>query len=469
MFVICSDNNDKSQFNEYLATTTASILSFLVGIHTGWTSPFIPKLLNSEHYPFDISKEASSYIAIFGPIGDIFGEICSMLIVDRIGRKTTYVVLGFPMLLSSILIYFSNISPIMLYTARFLGGISMGTVVSIYPIYTSEISRPSIRGKLGVMGLFFYISGMIVVNFAGKYLNIQQTALISMTVTIIFLLSFLLIPETPYFLLMKKKFKKAEQSLKFFRRTQDVNKELISLSEDVNRQLSENGNFKNLFDIDSNRRALFLIVMGRIFQELTGATAFTMYAQDILKDSREILEPQFATMLIYVVQAVSAPISGILSDKFGRVSLTVLSTASSSLVLMLLAIYFTLRDNTSYAMPVWCAVFFLGVFYISFQIGIGSLIAVILGELFSTSIKSKAICVANISFSLTVIVATKFYQVSTDYMQTCVCFYVFALSTLIGTFFIKFLYPETKGKTLEEIQMELKRIVKQRSTRKSII
>ncbi|KAK9886739.1 hypothetical protein WA026_018394 [Henosepilachna vigintioctopunctata] len=451
----CKENNG-SVLNEYLATFTACILYFLVGVHTGWTSPYIPKLVKSEDYPFDISDEAASYIAIFGPIGDVFGEIASMLIVDRIGRKNTLLVLGTPMLASSLLIYFSNTSPSFIYIARFLGGITVGTIMSIFTMYTSEVARPSIRGKLGVIGVFVFIAGIITVNIVGKYLNFYQSSLIFIVIAVCFFISFYFMPESPYYLLMKNKHREAEKSLKFFRRTEVIEEELISLVKVIERQLSEKGNFRDLFSIDSNRKAVLLMVFGRILQQITGATAFTMYAQDLLSDSKDFIEPQFAVMVIFSIQTVIVLISGRLSDKFGRVPLIIISTASTSSTLFLFGVYFTLRDYTSVGLPTWIPFFLLLLFFIFFLIGIGSLLGVMLGEYFSASIKSKAICVSNITYSITVIFTTKLYQVCNDYIHISVSFYFFAVCTLIGTLFIRSCYPETKGKTLEEIQMELK-------------
>ncbi|KAL3271131.1 hypothetical protein HHI36_021628 [Cryptolaemus montrouzieri] len=214
---------DNGVRNEYLAVITGCFIYFSVGAHTGWTSPFIPKL-QSDDYPFEVTNEAASYIAIAGPIGDIFGEIISTLIVDRIGRKATILMTGIPILTSNILIYFSYMSPILIYTARFLGGISMGSVMSISTMYIAEISRPAIRGKLGVFSAFSFIAGLITVNLLGNYLDMHQTALIFATVIVVFFVAYSGVPETPYYLIMKGKLEKAECSLHFLRRTKNVEK-----------------------------------------------------------------------------------------------------------------------------------------------------------------------------------------------------------------------------------------------------
>ncbi|KAK9876085.1 hypothetical protein WA026_011193 [Henosepilachna vigintioctopunctata] len=455
MFMKFFAANDKSGFNEYLVAISACIFSFSCGVHQAWTSPYIPKLLQSNEYPFEITNEAASYIAIFGPVGDIVGSLLSMLLVDRLGRKNTLVVLGISILISSILLYFSYLSSVFIYVARFFGGVSSGTLMSIMPVYTSEISRPSIRGKVGTISVFSYTFGAIAVNLLGNYLTIYESALIFGIVNITFLLTFVQMPESPYYLLMKGNIVETEESLSFLRRTKDVKEELTILMEDVKRQLSERGHFKDLFIIDSNRKALFLIILGRIFQQFTGGTAFMMYAQNLLEDSRYIIEPHIAVIILTFIQAWLGLIAGRVSDRFGRIPPMFYSCIVCSLILGLLGIYYVLRDFSDVSVPGSSVFVLVGFHYAAFQTGVGSLIALVMGEIFSTSIKSKAICIANLFLSMTVILTAKFYQISSDYLHISVCFFSFAIITLIGAFFMKFL-PETNGKTLEEIQMVLK-------------
>ncbi|KAK9876086.1 hypothetical protein WA026_011194 [Henosepilachna vigintioctopunctata] len=389
MFFTLYAAEDGSTFNEYLSVITACILSFLSGIHAGWTSPYIPKLLNSEDYPFKISNEAASYIAIFGPIGDVFGAVLSMVLVDRIGRRNSLIILGTPMLFSSLLIYFSYLSPAFLYIARLCGGISFGTVSSIITMYNSEISRPSIRGKSGVIVVFLYTPGVIVVNVFGNYFTMYEMAIFSAAVSVFFLYTFLQIPETPYYLLMKGKLEAAEKSLRFFRRIQNVEEELQILILVVQRQLSESRKFKDIFVIEHNRRALSLMFFGRIIQQMTGGMAFLMYAQYLLAESSDFMQPQFAVLVISLLQTFVTPFCGYCADRFGRVPLLTFPTAACSVCLILLGVYFSLKDYPNLSLPVFCPVLFLGLFFINYQFGLCSILSIVLGELFSTLLNQK--------------------------------------------------------------------------------
>lgn len=454
MYLKFLNDGDRSVYNEYLAVILSCIIYYICGVHTGWTSPSLAKL-QSDEYPFEISNEEASYMAILGPIGDIVGEISYTFFADKIGRKNTLLLAGVPMMCSWVLIYASQISPIMIYVARFLGGICMGTAISVSPMYTAEISRPEIRGKLGVISVFSFMSGVITINLIGKFLTIHQSALIFLSVVIIFFLTFSSMPKSPYYLLMKGRKEEAERSLRFFRRSSDVTKEALSLSADVERQLSESGSYKDLFTFRANRKALTLMILGRIFQQLTGSTALTMYGQHLLQGSSQIIEPQFAITIISVGQAVCVILCGSISDRFGRVPLLIYTTGVCSVSLLVMGIYFSLRDFTDLNPSVITPILVYGVYFLVYQTGIGSLLNVLLGEMFSASVKPKAIAVANITYSLTVLFSTKFYQISFDYLHISVFFYSCAICTFVGTVYFKCCFPETKGKELEQIQMEL--------------
>ncbi|KAK9876083.1 hypothetical protein WA026_011191 [Henosepilachna vigintioctopunctata] len=391
-----------------------------------------------------------------------------MLTMDRLGRKNNFLLSAVPMLLSGILIYFSYVSPLLIYIARLMGGIGMGWIMSVLPVYVSEISRPSIRGKLGVIPVAMYTFGIVAVNLAGNYLSMYHLALVVIGICFIFLATFVGMPDSPYLLLMYDRQDGAEKSLNFFRRTRNVQRELFSLEKDVKRQISEGTHYKNLFTVYSNRKALMLMVFARIFQQLTGTTAFTMYNQELLQDSKDILEPQFGVFIISFIQVLMGFVSGNLSDRFGRIPLMVYSSASCCVCLILTGSYFTIRDFSTISLPSWFPLVLLTLFFMVFQIGIGALVAVILGEIFSASIKPKAICVVNMTFSGTVLLTTKFFQVSRDYIHISVAFYGFALFSLLGAISFKVFYPETKGKTLEEIQMSLKSDNREKSENSTI-
>lgn len=93
---------------------------FTTGIHIGWASPSLRKILSDE-YPFEVTEEEASYIAIIGFAGDIIGGVCGASLIDKLGRRLTLLSLAIPYFMSFILIALSNYGTVFLYFARILG------------------------------------------------------------------------------------------------------------------------------------------------------------------------------------------------------------------------------------------------------------------------------------------------------------------------------------------------------------
>lgn len=433
----------------------ATVAFFICGLYIGWSGPTLRKILSDE-YPFDVSEDELSYIVIIGPIGDIVGGILSTSIVDIIGRKWTILCLAIPQFLNFVTIYFSYYSVALLYVGRFVGGIAEGAVIAIVPIYIAEVSEPEVRGLFGSFISTTFILGKLVMNLLGSYIDIYNTALICMIFSLFFVCSFIHMPESPYYLLMKQIESEAEASLKILRRKYDVKKELGMLSTDVQRQMSESGTFMDLFKIKSNRKALLLVHGIYFFMQFTGITAYSMYLQILLEQGTN-LSPILGSSLVIIGQLVSNTIASLFVDKLGRKPLLIFSITTCCAILFSLATFYTLKDlNFDLSDVLWIPLLLIVLFILCFQSGLGILYNVFVGEIYSTSIKTKALFVGSISHSIFMITSTKFYQLTADRLGSAVPFYCFGCISLLGVFFIIFKIPETKGKTLEQIQQELK-------------
>jgi MFS family permease len=84
----------------------ANIAIFTMGLHTGWPGPSLPKIFSDE-FPYDVSNEAGSYITIIGNLGTIFGGLMGSLLLDRIGRRRTMLLIALPQFISFFLIAMS--------------------------------------------------------------------------------------------------------------------------------------------------------------------------------------------------------------------------------------------------------------------------------------------------------------------------------------------------------------------------
>ncbi|XP_063926776.1 facilitated trehalose transporter Tret1-2 homolog [Zophobas morio] len=456
---------DGEKWPQILVVFIASIAVFATGLHVGWSAPSLPQLF-SDDYPFDVSAEEGSYITIIRNLGAFFGSFIGNFILDKIGRRICTILIAVPQIVSFLAIILSYQIMELLYVGRFIGGLAEGMVNTVIIIYVAEIAQPSIRGILGVMTGVAWYFGTLFANIIGSYLSIRTTAGICIAFPVLFIVLFWRMPESPYYLLMKKKDEDAERILKFLLRKPDVNEELIRLQADVVRQMSETGTFRDIFTIDSNRRAFYVTVGARFFQLTTGVAAMNFYIQILLKEATQSIAPHVDASIILLIQLGMTVLNAFVVDRWGRKPLLLFSTIGCFVNLVLQMIFFILKEHTSVDTSVvdWFPLVMMMVLIAVYSIGLGSVVSVLTSEMFSASIKAKLICMVNGSFSLLTLAVTKYYQATADGFGLTVPFSSFVVLTFVEMLFFYYLVPETKGKTLEQIQQKLKGDRKEKNT-----
>lgn len=441
-----------------LTRSFAAVTSlFIDGIHYAWPSPSVPILLSDE-YPFDITKEDASYITLISFAGNILGTFLTSYFLDALGRRKTLLLIGVPQFVCFSLTALYNYSPILLYCARFIGGISDGACFIALPIYVCEVTEPKVRGILGCCITLIMMLGIVLANIFGNIMSIMESAILYATLPVIYMIVFWFMPESPYYCVMKGKTAEAKSSLQFLRRKRDVEKELMMITKDVARQLSESSGYMDLIRIDSNRRACIAAAGLRFIQQFTGIASFIMYAQILFQEATDSIPPQAGALIFLLIDCVVTVISMMFVDKIGRIPLIVSSLITTGVTLVLTGIFMILQDHTDVDVSslTWVPLLGLILYTVFYSYGIGMVVNLMQGEVFSASIKGKAMGVMNIWFAIASFSSTKFFQYSMDQIGLAVPFLSFGIISLLGALFSAYCVPETKGKTLEEIQQELK-------------
>lgn len=245
--------------------------------------------------------------------------------------------------------------------------------------------------------------------------------------------------------------------IQVLRRKINVDKEVEQLAIDVKRQMSERGSFADLVKIPSNRKALIIAVSLRFFQIFTGMGAFMSYNQIMVSETTSI-PPVLGSSLLLVGNLTMILISSTYIDKLGRRPMFIISTTMTFIFLYSQAIFTTIRDYTfvNVSQISWLPLLIIFLYNVAYCGGIGPGVNVFIGEIFSASVKSKALSVCSVIFATSIISSTKLYQFTADNIGMAVPFYIFGSVTLVGAVFMGLVLPETKGKSLEEIQQILK-------------
>lgn len=423
-------------------------------MHYGWTSPSLP-ILTSGNYTFTITNDQASWLVIVPLFGAILGSFFTAILVDIWGRKKLIIFSAIPFIFTWCFIAWAS-SPILMFIARFLAGLVDGLSFTAVPMYLGEIAAPKSRGLIASICPVCITLGILLINILGSYFTIKSTAYAGTVVPFLLLVTFIWMPESPYFLLMTGNVEEARRSLQVLRSSEDVLSELVRITKAVEEQ--NKSKWTDLLTVKSNRKAVLVAFGLRGVQQLSGTTAIIFYCKKIFEESSDFISPTFATIIYFSVQLVLSAVASVVVDLSGRRPLLITSTTGTALALFINATYLYLKNCTDLDVsPInFVPIIALLGLVVVFSAGLQTIPLVLMGEVFPTNVKAVALCAADIYYSVIVAVISKLFHWTNNEFGLHVSFYGFSVCCLLGLVFILICVPETKGKTLEDIQAELR-------------
>nr|CAH7766767.1 unnamed protein product [Callosobruchus chinensis] len=289
----------------------------------------------------------------------------------------------------------------------------------------------------------------------GFYFDVHQTAYICLVPGILFVIAFPFMPESPYYLLMKRRDDAAKDSLKRLLQKEDVEEDFLQLKADVKRQMSETGTWKDLFCIVANRKALFAGVLMRVAQQFGGSAFVAAYTSYIFEESGG--DAKTATLIysgVFVVVTVMAAFS---IDHLGRKMSFVISMFLCAACMLYLSVFYYIKDcvpQLDVSNYTWAPLVGMMAYIIFSAFGVSNIPNVMLGELFSASIKAKGLNVLISVMGLLISLTSYLFYLFSSSFGMYTAFFVFSLISFGNAIWCIFVLPETKGKTLEQIQQE---------------
>ena len=363
----------------------------------------------------------------------------------------------FPYLVSWILISFAT-SLRTLCIARIFAGLSDGVVFTVIPMYLAEISEPKIRGFLSATVSISLVMGLLIINIIGLYLSIATVALICAIVPIIVFLTFIWVPESPYYYLIQNDIENARQSLTILGRYSESN--LKTISEAIRKELECKRNIFDLVRVRSNRKALLISICLRTIQQGGGGSAFTFYTQEIFQkaSNNNPLMNQLSTVIYFLTQLVACTCASFMVDKAGRKPLLIFSCIGAACALCFEGFYFYNLDIPGSHIDdySWLAITVLVLYILVYSCGLSIIPITMIGEIFPTNVKGFALCLSDIYFAIIAETVSELFNLIKDKYGFHVLFWLFSLVCVLGVCFVYYFVPETKKKSLEEIQTKLK-------------
>ncbi|XP_018601983.1 solute carrier family 2, facilitated glucose transporter member 8 isoform X1 [Scleropages formosus] len=455
----------------YLATFAAVLGPLSFGFVLGYSSPAIPNLSKISDLRLRLDPTEASWFGSVVTVGAALGGVLGGWVVDRIGRKLSLMLCSMPFIFGfTIIIAAQNIW--MLYLGRVLTGLASGVTSLAAPLYISETSHQRIRGTLGSCVQLMVVLGIMGAYIAGLVLDWRWLAVTCSVPPTAMLLFMCFMPETPRFLLSQGKRREAEEALRFLRGPEAPAEwecaqiEGASLEQDSHFQLSDlrdPGIYKPL--------AVGILMM--LFQQFTGINAIMFYAETIFEVAH-FKNGDVASVIVAAFQVIFTALAAVIMDRAGRKVLLVVSGVAMAVSTAVFGVYFRLSSPTptnssglefGSLEPAlkdtqldlsWLALACMGLFIAGFAVGWGPTPWLVMSEIFPTPVRGLASAVCVLTNWSTAFLVTKTFQDLMNLLSSAGTFWLFSVLCALNIVFTVFCVPETKGKTLEQIQAHFK-------------
>ncbi|KAK9500625.1 hypothetical protein O3M35_001858 [Rhynocoris fuscipes] len=420
-----------------------------------WLEPLMARL-TGKHSEIPMNTDHTSWLVASVEFGEVFITVPAGLLADRYGRKPLLLMTGPMCMVSWILILTTRSLPV-LFVVRIIQGAAVAIVYTVAPMYIAEISEPRIRGELsGHFQTMWYV-GILYVYVTGPYLSYQNYTYCCAVIPIVFFALFVMMPESPYYLLMRERSKDAERSLVWLRATKQVDDEFDAIRNSVQEDMKRKGSWRDLIATKKDRKAFYIVQIVCFIKYLNGMPAIVSYSTRTFAASRAgILTHSQLTIAMGVILCVTTFFAAFMSDSVGRRPLLIISTMGSVLFNLIVGAYLYLAeethiDVTSYQWIMYSAV---AGFCIVSNIGLGPLMQTIQAEFFPSHTRGIGSGITEVTASVATFFNLKQYQTIADLFGIYMNFWIFAFFGLIGGLTLCFVLPETAGKSLGQIQHE---------------
>jgi SP family arabinose:H+ symporter-like MFS transporter len=441
-----------------LICITAGLGGFLFGFDTA----VISGAINFLRTQFSLSPAMEGWLMSSALVGCVGGAAIAGWLSDRYGRKKV-------LLLSAILFIVSAYwcaiaqTPTSLVIARIVGGVGVGFAAMVAPMFISELSPASLRGRLVsvyqlsiTLGILCsYLSNGWLLNIAAnhsapafmQYYMVEEVwrAMLgsNMVPAIMFFLLLLLVPESPRWLITNAKYDEAKIILTRINGTEKASLELAEIKETVN---AEDGNFKQLFE-KKWRIALIIGIALPFLSQLSGITTVMYYAPAIFeKAGFQGSSAMGSAALIGFFNMMFTLVAIWKIDVWGRKPLLIFGFVGLSIALFLIGWLF--YNDGSPKFLIGAFIYYIAVFAATLGPGVW----VVISEIYPTKIRGRAMSVATLTLFVGSTFVTQTYPILRESLGIGITFMLYSAMMLPAAWFVYKYIPETKGKTLEEIE-----------------
>ncbi len=404
---------------------------------------------------FALSPAALGQTVSIALWGTVLGALCAGWLGTKLGGRNALRVMAALYIVSAIGCALAINWPILM-IFRFVGGIGIGGSSVLGPVYIAELAPAAWRGRL--VGTF---QMMVVVGILVAYVSNYYIASLGLGGTewrwqlgiaglpaVLFLALLYTIPQSSRFLITQNSLSDALTVLQQMGAT-DPQGELEDIRRSIYMESAEKT--EPLFQRPL-RLPIFLAVTIGMFNQLSGINAILYYTNDIFSAAGLNRLSGFSqSIYIGLANLVFTIVGMTLIDRLGRKTLLLIGAVGTCMSLA--AVGFIFQTHSHLDLLVWCLVSFIAFFAVSQ----GAVIWVYIAEVFPTRVRNKGQSLGSSSHWIMNAIIAALFPVVALKLSRAVPFYFFAVMMVVQFLVVLSIYPETKGRTLEQLQVELER------------
>ncbi len=388
-------------------------------------------------------------------VGAIFGSGASGPLSDKLGRRKLVFIISIVFIIGALILSFAQ-SMIVLVIGRFIIGLAVGGSTAIVPVYLSEMAPTDTRGSLSSLNQLMITIGILasyLVNYAFADMEAWRWMVgLAVVPSVILMIGVYFMPESPRWLLEHKSEKAARKVMAITRKQGEIDKEIDEMKEIIHISESTWTVLKSIW----LRPVLVIGCIFALLQQIIGINAIIYYAPTIfsqagLGDATAIL----GTVGIGSVNVIVTILAIMIMDKIDRKKLLITGNIGmvSSLLIMATLVWTIGLDSTVGA---WIIVACLTMFIVFFAFTWGPILWIVLPELFPMRARGAATGIATLSLSIGSLLVAQFFPMLTSVMGIEQVFLIFAVIGIFAMIFVIKYLPETRGRSLEEIEVDLR-------------
>ena len=444
--------NNKAETSEkyfvYFAVGVAALGGLLFGYDTGVISGAILFITDQ----FSLSSTMEEIVVSAVLVGAVIGAAVGGALADRFGRRKLIILAGIIFTVSAI---GTALAPTVtwLITGRIVVGIAIGIASFVSPMYIAELVPAKARGALVSVNMLAIATGIVIaylVDYALSGIQGWRFMLgLAAIPSIILSIAMWRLPDSPRWLISKSRVEQAEQVLRRFRTESDVSPEIRDIQQSVAKQSS--GSVTELLR-PSLRMPLIVGVGLAVFQQITGINTVIYYAPTIFEFAGfktagpSILIGAGLGIVMWCVYALAI----FLMDRVGRRPLLLIGVAGQIIGLTVLGAAFQFQQLSGFIR--YIAIGSLTIYAASFAIGLGPVFWLMISEIYPLKVRGAAMSVATVAnWGMNLVVASTFLTLVTVLGRPGT-FWLYGVIAVAAWVFFYLLIPETKGKSLEQIE-----------------